>query len=302
MCSRACLVILVFAVSAYEPAAAQSQTPAVVQPPATSDAASEIQPLEPDRPDLTNGPHLVEIGLLQIEIGAVHSRLGSGQTSFATPVMARIGVTDWFEARVSGDGFVSVGDPAGRVSGMGNVQLGAKLRLYADSGGVPMLSFLPMVNLPAASESKGLGSGRADFTITLLAGTGFLTRGHADVNYGASWIGAAADVSRFTQHVVSLSVSADLPGSVAPYVEGFWFSRQALGRHVLGMDGGVICVINARLALDGGVQFGLSDDAPPLSAFGGLSVIVGNMLGEHGIRGRQRAAERRSAARAGRER
>jgi hypothetical protein len=296
---RACLLILVLTALGHEAAAAQqSRPPAAARPPASPDVPDEIQPVDPDRPDTTNGPHIVDVGLLQIETGAVRSRLGSDRTSVGTPVMARIGITDWFEARVGGDGFVSVRDQARSVTGMGNVQLGAKLRLYADAGGVPLLSVLPMVNLPAADERKGLGSGQVDFTIALLAGTDFLKRGHVDANYGAGWIGAGADVRRFTQHLVSLSVSADVPGPVTPYLEGFWVSRQEPeGGRVLVMDGGAIYVINVRLALDGGVQLGLTDDAPRLSVFGGFSVIVGNLLGEHGVRGRQRAAARRMAAR-----
>jgi hypothetical protein len=100
---------------------------------------------------------------------------------------------DWLEARVGGDGYLSVTDPVGKHSGLGNVQIAAKLRLWADPGGVPVLSILPTINLPAASESKGLGSGQADFTIAMLTGTDFLTRGHLDINYGVGRIGAGTD-------------------------------------------------------------------------------------------------------------
>lgn len=282
--TRAWLLIIVFAALSSEPAAAQlSQTQAVGQAPATTELREDVQPLDPDRPDVTNSPHIVPAGLLQIEIGVVHSRLDSDRSFFATPVAARLGVTDWLEARVSGDGFLSLSDPAGTVTGLGNVQLGAKIRLYADSGGVPVLSILPTVNLPAASESKGLGTGRADFTIALLTGTDFLGRGHVDANYGVGWIGGGTGLPRFTEHLVSVSVNADLPGSIAPYLEAYWFSKQDLaGRHVVAMDGGAIYFINARLAVDGGMQVGLSEAAPSLSAFGGVSLAVGRLFGRHG--------------------
>src|SRR5262245_12686869 len=129
--------------------AAQAQVP-----PATSD---QNDALEPDRPDVTNGTHLVDIGVLQIEIGGIWSRNGSHRHTTGTPITARIGLTEWLEARIGGDGYLSVTDPAGHQSGIGNVQVGAKLRLWADPGGVPVLSILPTINLPAASESEGLG-------------------------------------------------------------------------------------------------------------------------------------------------
>ena len=262
--------------------------------------AGDHDNLEPDRPDVTNGTHIVDVGLLQMEVGGLWNRTGSSQHTVGTPATLRLGLSEWIEARISSDGFLSATDPSGTQRGIGNVQIGAKLRLWADPGGVPVLSILPTVNLPAASESKGLGSGQADYTVAVLTGTDFLTRGHIDINYGMGRIGAGTGLPRFTQQLVSWSASAEVPGPVTPYVEGFWISRQDPdGGPVVAMDGGAIYVINPRLALDGGVQVGLSDAAPALSAFAGLSVVVGNVLGDHGVHARQREAARRGAARAG---
>jgi hypothetical protein len=272
--------------------AAQPLTPS--QPP----VAEEEENLEPDRPDVTNGTHIVDVGLLQIELGGLYSRSGFDRQNVGTPLTLRIGLSEWLEARVGGDGFISSRDPQGRESGIGNVQIGAKLRLWAAPGGIPVLSILPTINLPAASESKGLGSGQSDFTVALLTGTDFLTRGHVDINYGFGLIGAGPDLARYSQHLVSLSASAEIPGPVTPYVEAFWISRQDPdGAHVLALDVGAIYVLNPRFALDGGIQGGLSEAAPSLSVFGGLSIVVGNVLGDHGVHARQRQAARRAAAR-----
>lgn len=118
--------------------------------------------IEPDRPDVTNGTHIVEVGLLQIEMGWQFTRQTAIEHSFGTPITARVGLYDWLEARVGTDGLLTQTDENGRVVGIGNVQIGAKLRLWADPGGVPVLSILPTVNVPTASVEKGLGSGDAD--------------------------------------------------------------------------------------------------------------------------------------------
>jgi hypothetical protein len=262
-------------------------------------AVSDQDPLEPDRPDVTNGTHIVDVGLLQVEAGVTWSRARTGGHSLGTPTTLRLGLSEWLEARVSGDGFLSVTDPSGSQSGVGNVQLGAKLRLWAEPGGLPVLSILPTINLPAASESKGLGSGQADFTIAVLTGTDFLTRGHIDVNYGIGRIGVGTGLPRFTQHLVSWSASVEVPGPVTPYLEGFWFSRQdPQGGAFAALDAGAIYVVSPRLAIDGGLQVGLTDDTPSLSAFGGVSVVLGNLLGDHGVHARQRETARRAGARA----
>ena len=254
--------------------------------------------LEPDRPDVTNSTHIVDDGLLQIELGWIFNRPDDAHHSAGTPITLRLGLTDWIELRAGADGLLVASDPDGSVSGIGNVQLGAKLRLWADPGGIPVLSILPTINLPAASESKGLGSGQPDYTVAVLTGADVFTHGHVDVNYGIGLIGAGSGLPHFTQHLVSLSASVEIPGPVTPYVESFWFSRQdADGGSVVAIDAGAIYVINPRLALDGGFQGGLTRNAPAWSAFGGISIVVGNVLGDHGVHARQRQAARRSAAR-----
>ena len=261
----------------------------------------DSSPIEPDRPDVTNGPHLVDIGLLQIEMGGLYAHVAAARHAFGTPLMARVGMTEWFEIRFGTDGVLTQIDEAGRATGLGNIQLGAKLRLRADRAGVPVLSVLPTVNLPTASAEKGLGSGDADYTVALLAGTDVGRHGHVDVNYGIGAIGVGRADPHFIQHLVSVSASAAVSDSWNPYVEGFWISREDPdGRTVAAIDAGAIYQVGARCALDGGVQIGVTRSAPILAAFGGFSIVVGDVLGTRGVQARQRQARKRAARRAAR--
>jgi hypothetical protein len=92
---------------------------------------------------------------------------------------------------------------------------------------------------------------------------------------------------------VSVSVSHSVTEQLSPYIEGYWFSRQDPdGGRVLSVDAGLIQAFTARLAVDGGVTVGLTNAAPHVAVFGGLSIIVGNVLGDHGVIARQRKAAR----------
>jgi hypothetical protein len=250
-------------------------------------------PIQPDRPDVTNGTSIVDVGLLQIEAGVQHARMGANQQNLGTPISARIGLFEWLEARVSTDGFLHQSDAISSEGGLGNVQVGAKLRLFAEPGGVPVLSILPTVNLPVANASKGLGSGDSDVTLVLLTGTDLGQTSHVDINYGIGAIGAGQGRPHFTQHLLSVSFSHSVTEQLSPYIEGYWFSRQDpdSGR-VVSVDAGVIQAFTARLAVDGGFTVGLSSAAPHLALFGGLSIIVGDVLGDHGVIARQRKASR----------
>jgi hypothetical protein len=235
----------------------------------------------------------VDVGLLQVEAGVQHARMGNSRRSLGTPLTARIGVFEWLEARASTDGFLHQSDASSSVTGAGNVQLGAKLRLFADPGGLPVLSILPTVNFPVASAGKGLGSGDSDFTLVMLTGTDLGRTSHIDFNYGIGAIGAGQNRPHFTQHLVSVSFSHSVTEQLSPYIEGFWFSRQdPEGGRVFSVDAGVIQAFTARLALDGGAAVGLTGSAPDLSIFAGVSVIVGDVLGDHGVIARQRKAAR----------
>ena len=254
--------------------------------------------VEPDRPDVTNGTHIVDTGLLQIEFGGLFTRTSSLRHALGTPFTARIGVTDWLEARVGTDGILMQSDGVTHVTGIGGTQIGAKLRLWTDPGGAPVLSILPTVNLPTASVEKGLGSGSADVTVAMLTGTDFLGRSHVDINYGIGSIGGSDGTRHFAQHLVSVSASA-VVSRWNPYVEAFWFSRQdAAGAAVAAIDAGVIYELGARYAVDSGVQVGVSHEAPPLEVFGGLSMVVGDIAGSHGVHARQRRAQRQAARKA----
>ncbi len=242
--------------------------------------------IEPDRPDVTNGTRIVPIGIIQVEFGGLFTHDSPGQSAAGSPLTIRIGLTDWLEARIGGDGVVSQSTSDSRATGFGNVQLGAKLRLWASPGGAPVLSIIPAVNLPAADSERGLGSGDTDYTVAVLTGTDFAKKGHIDINYGIGAIGAGQGRPHYTQHLISTSLSAAVTDRWNPYVEVFWLSRTDIdGIPETSLDTGVIYELGSHFAIDGGVQFGVGGPSSDFAAFGGVSFIVG---GERALNGRER--------------
>ena len=260
----------------------------------TTSVVAAQEAVEPDRPDVTNGTHIVDIGLLQIEVGGLYTHAAAGDHAAGTPVTARVGLAEWLEARIGTDGLVAQPTGSSSAAGAGNLQVGAKLRVWADPGGLPVLSILPAVTVPTASAEKGLGSGAADYTLAVLTGTDIGRHAHADVNYGVGAIGVGDGRPHFVQHLVSISTSAAVSDNWNPYVEGFWFSREeADGTSVVAIDAGAIYELGERYALDGGVQLGVTRNAPAFAAFGGVTIVVGEILGGHGVHARQRQLARR---------
>jgi hypothetical protein len=249
-------------------------------------AFSQSELSDPDRPDVTNGTHIVAPGLVQIEFGGLYSRDAPDQGTANSPFTVRLGVTDWFEARVGADGVLTQTTGDSRTTGFGNVQLGAKLRLWSDPGGAPVLSILPTISLPTANTSDLLASGDVDYSVAVLTGTDIGSRGHVDVNYGIAAIGAGHGLPHFSQHLLSASVSAAVTDRWNPYGEVFWFSRtDPDGAAETSFDTGVIYELGSHYALDGGVQVGIGGPAANFAVFGGVSVVFG---ADRSLNGRQR--------------
>ena len=70
------------------------------------------------------------------------------------------------------------------------MRLGAKVRLLADPANLARFSMLPLVSLPAARGERQLGSGDADYTLTLMTGADVGPRAHIDTNYSIGAIGS----------------------------------------------------------------------------------------------------------------
>src|SRR5258708_26448927 len=96
-------------------------------PPRALHIVPKMEPIAPDRPDVTNGTNIVETGLLQVEAGAQHPRMGT-QRSIGTPGTVRIGLLEWLEARVGTDRFLHQTCTSGSAGGAGAGEGGAHVR------------------------------------------------------------------------------------------------------------------------------------------------------------------------------
>ena len=238
--------------------------------PAPPSAASE--PIDADRPHVGTGTHVVAPGEVQFELGGQWQR-STNMRTFASPALVRIGLTDRVEARIASDGILMRDAAGARERGIGNAQLGVKIRLLGSTE-EPFLSVMPAVNLGLASRDKGLGSGESDTTVTLLAGHALGRGFHGEANYGVGSIGDPA--GRFPQHLLTGAVVHQSTSRLQTYVEAAWWSRQERNNNgVSFIDYGVIFALAPRVLIDGGAFTGVTKATPDYGLFTGLSFAVG---------------------------
>ena len=256
-------VLLIMLILAPAPAELQEQPPG---------SAPISEPIDADRPHVGTGTHVVSPGEVQFELGGQWQRSGDLHT-FASPALMRIGISERVEARVASDGLLMREARGTTARGIGNAQLGVKVRLLG-SVEEPFFSVMPAVNLGLASRDKGLGSGESDATITLLAGHALGYGFHGEANYGIGSIGDPA--GRFPQHLVTGAIVHQSTSRLQSYVEAAWWSRQERDRAAVSfVDYGVIFSLMPRVLIDAGAFTGVTAATPDYGLFTGLSFAVG---------------------------
>jgi hypothetical protein len=234
--------------------------------------AAQYASIDADRPHVGTGTHVVDPGEVQLELG-VQWQGSPDIRTFGSPVLIRIGVADRVEMRASSDGLLARYQPALDVYGVGNVQLGAKIRLLGDHE-EPYFSVMPTVGFGLASREKGLGAGATDATLTWLVGREVHHRVHVEANYGIGSIGDSA--GHFAQHLITGAVVHQTTTRVQTYVEAAWWSRQERNGSAVGfIDYGVIAAIRRKLLIDLGAFSGITTATPDWGVFSGVSFAFG---------------------------
>jgi Putative MetA-pathway of phenol degradation len=258
-------------------------------------ALAQDTTIDADRPHVGTGPYVVAPGEVQFELGVLWQGVTDIRT-FGSPVLMRVGVIDRVELRLSSDGLLARSRPGEDTYGVGNAQVGAKIRLWG-SRDEPFFSVMPTIGLGLASREKGFGSGASDATLTWLLAHPVGERLHLETNYGVGAIGDGD--SHFTQHLLTGAVVLQTTRRVQTYVEAAWWSRQERnGSAVSFIDYGVIAAIQPRLLMDAGAYSGVTPATADWGVFSGVSFAFGRRRLHEQLRGGARSDRQRLLARA----
>ncbi|MGE5359999.1 MAG: hypothetical protein ACM3NQ_13360 [Bacteroidales bacterium] len=255
--------------------------------PAASGEEDEPQ-IQPDQPDHTNAAYTVPPSLVQLEVGGQWTHVGSRGDVVQTPASVRAGIAPWFEVRTDTSGVVVVKQDGGATTQFSGLAIGGKFRVWATPGGM-VLAVAPEITVPWGRGANG----GTDALLSLLTGRDVNDRIHVDGEWAMASL-SLGTADRFTQHLLSLSTSVSATRNWQPYTEVYWYTRtEPGGAHFLGIDAGVTYYRGYRASLDVAVDTSLSDSSVRPALLFGLSVILGEVAGHHGVAARMREAQRR---------
>jgi hypothetical protein len=217
-------------------------------------------------------------GLLQFEHGYDGDfRAPDARRDQAGTASVLLNATEDVQLEVDFDTFHSLTNNSSQTAtGIGDAYANVQLTVLSEAQRRPSLGFGYLVKLPTASQSDGLGTGRADHKLRVL--TSKKVRA-TDVDFNASLLvnGNPATRVRETGWQLALGFSHEVRRSFRLQGEVFGETLDTDQPRGLFVQGGLTYQPTARASVDVGVRAGLNSSAPRFGIFGGVSFSLANL-------------------------
>jgi len=118
-------------------------------------------------PYVTDDPEPVEPGHWEFYLATQHSITRTSASGTAPHVEMNYGALPGLQLHVIAPLAYAHPNDGPTFYGLGDIELGAKLRFIDENAWLPMVGTFPMFELPVGNESKGLGTGRLHVLIPL---------------------------------------------------------------------------------------------------------------------------------------
>jgi hypothetical protein len=241
-----------------------------------------MRDLNPNRPDVTEGPYTVDAGHLQIESSfAEYTRDRANGATFTQwsvlPTNFRVGLLNNTELdvllqpylwqQIRSTPFDDIG------SGFGDSQIRLVQNLWGNDGGKTALGIIGFVSLPTARRELGTGFLQygviVPFAIELPLGFGLTTMAEFDFNRNDANTGYGVD------YVHSASLDHKLLDKLDGYIEYVGHAPANLGEtYQAFVDTGLIYALTDNLAIDCGVNIGISKHSTDVLAITGFTLRI----------------------------
>jgi hypothetical protein len=220
-------------------------------PIAAMDLSGLTEPLQPDRPDFTDGPYTLERGHVQVEGGYTFERQDDEDTGSLGAFVVRIGLAERLELDLGVPARVWIDGPDGKTSGWEDAGAGVKIRLTGvdPAPGRPVVGLLLQTSVPTGSDRL---TGDVWQPVAKLALDWELTD-TVSLATNVGW-SSAQDTGldqRFRQIFASLSLGLGLTDRLGAFVEGYGFTKEEkVGPSTHYFDAGLSWLATKDLSFD----------------------------------------------------
>jgi len=247
-------------------------------------AQDEPDFIVPARPTVSNPAEFQQPGVLQLEIGYnANFRAPGIHLQQDMPLALRFAVSRRLLLEFDGDSPSSQSVEGMRTTGAGDSQLGIQVVLQHEKESRPGLSLAYYVKLPTADSVKGLGTGRVDHNFIALVSKKI---GGTTLDFNAIYLvsGRTTDNGHASSGQAAVAASHNVTKRMGIQGELSGYSRNDAQPGASFALGAVSYQVNRRVALDSGLRFGLTHDAPHNGFFAGLTVGICDLYKHHHVK------------------
>ena len=195
-----------------------------------------------DRPDQSDGTHILEKKHWQIETGLQFSRFDEFTKGFDNTTLIRYGVTKRFEIRLLNQ-FSMVVD-SNKVSGFQSPTISFKNHLCKQKGLLPKITFVSYFRLPV-TFSSAFAADHFGYTFTLAARHDITSKMKLYSNFGITQDQQTTDIS----YLATAEINYNVTESFSAYIEYFGNYAHLVNANN-GMDIGFIYAFKKNMAVD----------------------------------------------------
>jgi hypothetical protein len=252
--------------------------------------ADQLRGMDTDRPNVTNTPHTIDAGHLQIETGIIdysyfRDRSASnnireddfsfGQFNLRLGVLNNLELNAVVNAYDRADSHDYAAGTSLHTGSFGDTTIGGKLNLWGDESGdstwETALAIQPQFKFPTSRDN--VGNGRFEFSVAAPFLMNLPADFHLGLQPGVSYERNSADTGYVTGFPTSISLDRVVVGKLDVYLE--YACDPTTERHVKmteTLNIGGTYPLTDNIVLDGGVNFGLNSASTTIEAVAGISV------------------------------
>jgi hypothetical protein len=251
--------------------------------------ADALRGMDTDRPNITNTPHTIDAGHVQVETGFYddthfHNRTQGGNSVADTltfgAINTRLGLTNNFEINAAISSYTRakntdyVASQTTRADGFGDTVIGGKLNLWGNEGSddawASGFALQPQIKLPTAQS--GLGNNHVEWSLDAPLLVNLVGGFHLGIETSASQERNSANTGYVAGWQNSVSVDRVILGAVDVYLE--YAMHATTESHVQpqqSIDVGFTYPVTDNIEIDTGVFIGVNRATPAIEWTSGAS-------------------------------
>ncbi|HZP63664.1 MAG TPA: transporter [Terriglobales bacterium] len=231
----------------------------------------------PSRPTVSNGADTTQCGVMEVEYGFDHQWTQGNAHVNDLAGGLRVGILPNLDFHWTSTSFLNIMDQDGNRTGFGDTWVGVKYHFISQTRHLPAVGVFYQSKLPSASASDELGSGQVDHSLSLLFSKD-VSRLHFDFNVIPYLAGRPTAPG--CDHNTGFALSGSMPITRRLSLVGEGYGYTALNSASPAFAStmiGTTYQVEPRLIFDGGVDLGVSAQAPRARLYVGLTYAIANV-------------------------